>query len=675
VNREPFFTITNKARAMVEKHIKIDLNQFKFHLKAERKMELRLHFDSPSRQFYLSVMAFVVHEMQKLGRITSIPLEEHHELLALLNETVGSSVGSSKKNKLLPRIYKKWKGALSNLEDAPLFRVVGKKKNYENGLVRIYQFSDEEKDCWANLFDYKGSGEHVRLQLSLDTLGIDLHDAVILYGEDPELKNEAAWQRFISDLKEKAEEQPKPERAYRPAVREPGALVSQPSTGKAALPPRWKWLPLAAVMVLVAAAAALLAGKYVFYSPKSEFGSGENMAFPLPDKPSIAVLPFVNMSGNPEEEYFSDGITEEIITALSKVENLFVIASSSVFTYKGKAVKAQQVAEDLGVQYVLEGSVRRSVDRLRITAQFVDARNGYHIWGERYDRDLKDLFELQDEITMKIITTLQVTLTEGEQALIAGSGTNNLDAYLKILQARDLARHQSIEDNHKARRFAEEAIALDPGYAQAYRWLAGTHYMDMWLGSAKSPQESLRKAVGFAQKAISMDDSLGGAHGLLGNLYIMRKEYEKGIAEAQRAVELEPNGADAHAFLGMGLRFADRAEEAVPFLQKAIQLDPHASGWYMHALAGAYRNLEKFEEAIKWGEKAVQLNPKNIVSRISLCSIYSQSGLMDKAHEQAGEIMRLNPDFTIEQFARTIPQKNQALKQKFIDALHKAGLK
>jgi adenylate cyclase len=275
---------------------------------------------------------------------------------------------------------------------------------------------------------------------------------------------------------------------------------------------------------------------------------------------------------------------------------------------------------------------------------------------------------------MKIITALEVKLTEGEQALVTGSGTHNLDAYLKTLQARELKRNQTVENNHKARRLAEEAINLDPGYAQAYRWLSGTYVIDVWLGSTKSPHESLNTALELVQKALSLDDSLGGAHGLLGNIYVMRKEYEKGVREAERAVELEPNGADAHAFLGMALHFADRAEEAIPTLKKAIRLDPHSPGWYLHVLAGAYRETEKYKEAIEWGEKAVQQNPQNVLSRIILCSIYSLAGQMDKARAQADEIMKLNPKFSVERFATTDPQKNQVLKKRYIDALREAGL-
>jgi FOG: TPR repeat len=196
----------------------------------------------------------------------------------------------------------------------------------------------------------------------------------------------------------------------------------------------------------------------------------------------------------------------------------------------------------------------------------------------------------------------------------------------------------------------------------------------VWLGSTKAPRESLKKAVECAQKAISLDDSLGGAHGLLGNIYIMRREYEKGIPGIERAVELAPNGADAHAFLGMGLLFADRAEKAVPILKKAVRLDPHTPGWYMHVLASAYRNIEKYEEAIEWGEKAVRQNPKNVLSRKILCSIYSLAGRMEEARAQAKEIMRINPKFSMDQVARTDPQKNQVVKKRYLDALRKAGL-
>jgi len=219
------------------------------------------------------------------------------------------------------------------------------------------------------------------------------------------------------------------------------------------------------------------------------------MTYQLPDKPSIAVLPFDNLSGDPEQGYFSDGITEEIISSLSRVPKLFVIARSSTFTYKGKPVKVKQVAEELGVKYVLEGSVRKAEDKVRITAQLIDALKGNHLWSERYDRNLNDIFAVQDEITKNIITALQVKLTEGEQARSAAKGTNNLEAYLKYLQARELIHHINIETNALAKQLAEEAISLDPEYAWAYKILGQSHMLDVWLGTSKSPKDSMGKAI------------------------------------------------------------------------------------------------------------------------------------------------------------------------------------
>ena len=268
-------------------------------------------------------------------------------------------------------------------------------------------------------------------------------------------------------------------------------------------PRKKRWAAIAAVAVLVAVAGGLLWNFYV--RPDVEPASIDRMAFPLPDKPSIAVLPFDNLSDDPTQEYFSDGLTEEIITALSKEKRLFVIARNSTFTYKREPVKVQQVAEELGVRYVLEGSVRKSKDRVRITAQLIDAVKGHHLWAERYDRPLTEIFALQDEITMKILTALQVKLTEGQQARVFAGGTEDFDAYLKFLEARALAFRYNEQDIMAAKRLLKEAIGLDPNYASAYRAMAGTHLVDAVMGFTKSPKDSIKKAIGLAKKAIELD--------------------------------------------------------------------------------------------------------------------------------------------------------------------------
>jgi adenylate cyclase len=403
-------------------------------------------------------------------------------------------------------------------------------------------------------------------------------------------------------------------------------------------------------------------------------GLPETPPLPLPDKPSIAVLPFVNMSGDPEQEYFSDGISEEIITALSKTPKLFVIARTSSFKYKGKEVDVRTVGRELGVRYVLEGSVRRSKDQLRITAQLVDAKSGNHVWAERNDRELKDIFAVQDEITKEIITALQVELTEGEQALMRGGGTNNLEAYLKFLQAFEYARRQNPDDNQKAKRIFEEAIELDPDYAVAYRMLGAAHMMDVWLGTTRAPRESLRKAAELSRKALALDESLGTAHAMLGHIYILMRDYDKGIEAGQKAVDLEPNGADSHAFLGMGLQFADRPEEAIKILKKAIRLNPMPQAWYLHNLATAYRNMGRYDEAIGWAKKAVDRQPSNLLSHLVLASCYSLVGREEDAKAEAEKVLRINPKFSLERLAKTSPQKNPEAKRRFIDSLQKAGL-
>jgi TolB-like protein/class 3 adenylate cyclase/Flp pilus assembly protein TadD len=400
----------------------------------------------------------------------------------------------------------------------------------------------------------------------------------------------------------------------------------------------------------------------------------KKMALPLPDKPSIAVLPFTNMSGEKEQEYFSDGITENIITGLSKIPRLFVIARNSTFIYKGKGVIVQQVAEDLGVRYVLEGSVQRSENRVRITAQLIDALTGNHLWAERYDRDLKDIFALQDEITMKILTSMRVKLTEGEQALRVRP-PRNLEAYLKILQAHEYIQRFNIEGNIMGKQLAEETIALDPEFAWAYYALASTHMMDVWLGLSKSPKESLGKAVELTQKAISLDPKDSRPYALLGYLYVMKRDYDKAIAEGEKAVALDPGGAEAHALLGMDLNYADRPKEAIPLFEKAIRLNPFGPTTYFLNYGTSYRMIGQYQEAITQYKKALRIAPNNIIAHIALAGTYSLLGRDEEARAEAEEVLRLNPKFSLESYAKMLPFKNQAQIDRFIEALRKAGLK
>ncbi len=460
---------------------------------------------------------------------------------------------------------------------------------------------------------------------------------------------------------------PDPIRVYKVLMdeRDAGKLIG---VGKKA--PKSRWAEIAAIVVFVAIGLVI----YQFYvrRPAIEPASVEKMTFPLPDKPSIAVLPFDNMSGDPEQEYFSDGLTEEIITALSKVPKMFVIARNSTYTYKGKPIKVQQVAEDLGVKYVLEGSVRKDKEQVRISAQLIDALSGHHLWAERYDRKLKEIFAVQDEITMRILSALEVRLTDGEQALIQKKGTNNLKAYLQLLQGIHHSHVVNPENIIRARRIFEEIIAEEPNYAIAYSQIARTYWIEVLLGTSKSPKESLRKAADLAKKSLSIDQSLGASYAYLGHINIMRRNWEKGIQLLNQAVELEPNGAESHYLLGLGLSFSGRPGEAIPIIKKAIRLNPITPAPYYNVIAIAYRMEGQLDKAIDWLEKGIQRYPNILFSHLNLSACYILAGREQKAHEEAKEVLRLNPKFSLDRFEKALPLKDQEEKKRFIGALRKA---
>jgi TolB-like protein len=609
--------MAEKTKTLIE----IDLNQFKLHIRIQDRRGFSLQFNSPSRRFYLSVIALVVNEMKKLGRIASIPLEDHYKTVALLNETIGGHAGSSSKEQLLPRVYRKWMGALPDLDHAPLFRVVGRSKEYEDAVGKTYPFTDEEKDAWANLFEYKGSHENVRLRFSVDRLGASLDDVVTAYGEDPELVDQAAWEAFTASLTHEAEKKPERTDRISPGLRTP---VS----------------PLA-----------------------------------LPDKPSIAVLPFDNLSGDAEQDYIADGITEEIITALSKIPKLFVIARHSSFAYKGKPVTVTKVAEELGVRYVLEGSVRKAGDRVRIAAQLIDALRGHHVWAERYDRDLRDIFAIQDEITMKIITALQVELTEGERARLMAKGTQNLEAYLKRLQGREAFFTMTKEGNAQGRRLVEEAIALDPEYAPSFVILGATHWMDIVFQSTESPTDSLKRAFECITKAIALDDSDAPAHSLLGGLYGITKQYDKAIAECERAITIAPNLSEGYSWMSMVLTIVGKHGEAVQYAEQGLRLDPFPLVYHLRQIGEAYSWVGRYEEAITALKQALTRAPNDVLTHLQLVFAFGLADRIDEAQAEAEEVLKINPKFSLENFAETLPYKKKADKGLIIEAMRKAGLK
>ena len=406
--------------------------------------------------------------------------------------------------------------------------------------------------------------------------------------------------------------------------------------------------------------------------PDIEAAQIENMAFTLPEKPSIAVLPFVNLSDDPEQEYFSDGLTDQIITALSKVPKLFVIARDSVFSLKGKPIKFNQVAEELSVRYILHGSVRKDGNKVRITTQLVDAVSGRHLWADKYDRDMEDIFAVQDDLTKNIITALQVKLTEGEKGRVAAQGTTNLEAYLKYLQSMDTIRRFNIESNALGMQLAQEAIDLDPEYAMPYRVLSIGHQMDVWLGTTKSPDQSTAKAMELMQKAIELDPNYAEAHGHLGFIYWMQGDYDKAIEKAEEAIRINPNSAYAHHVLGQILRLTQRYEEAIPEYHKALRLNPFPPTNYVFGMGLSYFYSGQVEKGIEWCEKAVQQDPDSFLANVLLTTVYGLSDQEEKAKNQAAEVLRINPKFSLERWTASIHDQN--LRERTVEVLRKAGL-
>jgi TolB-like protein/class 3 adenylate cyclase/Tfp pilus assembly protein PilF len=409
--------------------------------------------------------------------------------------------------------------------------------------------------------------------------------------------------------------------------------------------------------------------------PKVEVAIKEKMAFSLPDKPSIVVLPFTNLTKDPTQEPFCDGLSEEIITALSKIPQLFVIASNTTFTYKGKPVKVKQVSEELGVRYILEGSVRRAGDRIRITAQLIDALKGHHLWAERYDRDLKDLFAVQEDITKRIITAVHVELTDGEMARVLAKGTSNLHAYLKATEGMWHILQSTKEGVLRAQQLAEEAISLDPNYAYAYMTLGFAHGVSVWLGISPSPAESMKRCIELMQKAVALDDSSGEAHAGLGYWLVLARQYDKAVAEGERGMALEPNSAGVLHNYASILTYVGRREEAIPLFREALRLNPRPPNAYYRQFGIALRDSGQYDEAIALQKKAIEREPNDTLAYIVLASSCALAGREEEARAAAKELLRVNPAFSLERLAKTTPHKDREVAERFIEALRRAGLK
>jgi adenylate cyclase len=432
--------------------------------------------------------------------------------------------------------------------------------------------------------------------------------------------------------------------------------------------------------VLLIGIAAIVTTKYIL-SPTPLVGpaSIDKMAYPLPEKPSIAVLPFDNLSGDPEQEYFTDGMMDSIITNLYKIPDLFVIAKTSSLAYKGKVVKVQQVSRELGVRYVLEGSVQKSDDRVRINVQLIDAVTGNHLWAELYDRELKDVFAVQDEITRKVVTEMGVKLVWGEVIRSLRHATDNYQAADYYLQADKFFNRFEKESNARARELLQKAIELDPEYARATAYLGYCYLLDAMYGWVKDRARSFKMAEELAHRAVTIDDNTYLGHALLASIYVTKRRFDHAIAEAERALEVEP--ANAMALYGLGARKVEAGNpgEGLVLLRKALRLAPYPPPYFMQWTGHANYLLGRYEAAITEYRKVIARQPQGYLGRISwgwLIASYMELGREKEARAEAKKLIEQNPNFSIKTQITIQKQrfKDQSIFERRIKLLRKAGL-
>jgi adenylate cyclase len=633
------------------KTIDIDLKNFKIRLHFHNSPEpLVTHFDKPSRKFYFSLIALVTREMQQQGTATYIHIRKHEQLLRQLDILLADRHASKTIDGMWEKIRKAWHYTLPRLAESSHFIIENRHllPPYEKGSKYTYDCSENECKAWSSLFQVDEFSNKWRLKFGADTVSLDLDNITLRFGK---LRGESAWQEFINQY------EIKPARV---------TAVNTGSHGPGYHGYYWLALPALLVVCLV----------ILSVSSRHPNTPPEPMSAQITesDIPAIVVLPFVNSSADPDQEYFCDGITDEIISSLSRFPSLRVISRSSSFTYKGRPLRVGKICQELGTSYLLEGCVRKYGDRLRVSARLIDASTDSHIWAERFDREMKDIFALQDDITMQIITRLGAGFGGVDMSLLRGKGTASIEAYLNYLHALHHRFQLTPEDNQEQRAYLLKTIALDPDFSSAYALLAQTHILDLRYATTTSSREaSLDSAFELAHKAIALDNRNPDAFLALGWTHRHLRNYEEAITSTRKAVQLAPNYAFARTLLGIELMFADRLTEAIPEFEKAIRLDPKSLGHYWN-MGESYRNLGLYQKALEYLTIAEQRQSNHFVVYLNLAACYAELGDRRQAHAAASKVIQLKPDFSLKTWADFLPYKNPILIEKWIGSLRKAGL-
>jgi adenylate cyclase len=442
---------------------------------------------------------------------------------------------------------------------------------------------------------------------------------------------------------------------------------------------RWRIRPLvlpAGAVLMLVAFALVFSPEQVFSPVQSPDPAPESSAVlaGAPPGSSIAVLPFENLSPEPDRDYFSDGITADLITDLSNLSGLLVIARNTAFAHRGRDLSPQAIGRDLGVRYLLQGSIRRAGDRVRITAQLIDAESGHHIWGGRYDGALEDIFALQDDVTRKIVSALQVTVTEAEHVRLARRQTNHLDAYDRFLQGQWNFFEFTAEGNARARAQYEQAIELDPAFARAVAALALTHAWDYRWGWSSEPTASLSTARELVGRAMTLDDSVPQVRWVHAYVLLHHGEFEQALAQARYAVALDPNYADGYGLLAFIHVAMGKAREALTALDRAVLLNPHYSVQYHSVLGATYLLLGRYEDAVRVLTEGVLQNHRFLRNHVLLAAAYGKQGRLDDAAWVAEEIRALSPEFSIGYWKGSESFRDPATLEFFADGLRLAGV-
>jgi adenylate cyclase len=395
------------------------------------------------------------------------------------------------------------------------------------------------------------------------------------------------------------------------------------------------------------------------------------------EKPSVAVLPFDNMSGDPEQEYLADGISEDLITALSKIRWFMVIARNSTFTYKGKAVDVKQVASDLSVRYVLEGSVRKAGNRVRITAQLIDASTGHHVWAEKYDREIKDMFDLQDEMTQTIVGALEPELNAAERELVINRPPENLDAWASYQRGLWHMWRYEKDEVPAALRLLERAVELDPAFATAYAYKCYAHYQTVVMGWAEDPEQSLDEGMAAAKRALSLDDKDSVAYFALGRIHMMRGEHDASIRALEKSLSLNPSFAQSHHGLGMVLALAGRLDEARAALEQAERLSPRDpilwASTVVHSLADILAG--DYKAAIHWAQRTLELpSAKGYWPHAAFAAASAHLDQLEDARSAVTQALKEKPDLSCSYLKKTLPTKHEGGLEPYLSGLRKAGL-